>query len=184
MERRGIFMEPKIVSGSSLSGSSGPREWNWLPLVVAAALVAGVVVAGLTMSGRSKRIQDTASLSNESDPYALSLPITHLTMSESANLAGGKVTYLDGHIANMGDRTVTGVTVQVVFKDYANKVAQSERMALMLIRMREPYIDTEMVSAAPLQPGAQQDFRLNFDTLTPNWAGAVPEVRILHIDMK
>jgi hypothetical protein len=92
-------------------------------------------------------------------------------MSESANLAGGKVTYLDGHIANTGNRTVTGVTVQVVFRDYANEVAQSERMPLMLIRMREPYIDTEMVSAAPLKPGAEQDFRLNFDRLQPGWAG-------------
>jgi len=72
----------------------------------------------------------------------------------------------------------------VVFRDYANKVAQSERMALTLIRTREPYIDTVMVSAAPLKPGAQQDFRLNFDVITPDWAGAVPEVRILHVDAK
>ena len=42
------------------------------------------------------------------DAYAASLPITRLAMSESANFAGGKVTYLDGHIANSGSRTVTG----------------------------------------------------------------------------
>jgi len=177
-------MEPKIVSGSSLGGSSEPREWNWLPLVVAVILVAGVVIAGLTMGSHPRQSQDAASLSTETDPYATNLPLSNLAMSESSNLAGGKVTYLDGHIVNTGNRTVTGVTVQVVFRDYANKVAQSERMALTLIRTREPYIDTVMVSAAPLKPGAQQDFRLNFDVITPDWAGAVPEVRILHVDAK
>lgn len=177
-------MEPKIVSGSSLGGAPQPREWNWIPLVVAAVLVAGVVVAGLTMGNHPKINQDTGSLSGVTDPYAAFLPITHLAMSESSNLAGGKVTYLDGHIANTGDRTVTGVTVEVVFRDYAHKVAQSERMALMLVRMREPYIDTETVSAAPLKPGAEQDFRLNFDTVTPDWAGAVPEVQILRVNTK
>ncbi len=29
-------------------------------------------------------------------------------MSESANLAGGKVTYIDGHITNSGNKTVLG----------------------------------------------------------------------------
>ena len=44
------------------------------------------------------------------DSYAASLPISGLVMSESTNLAGGKVTYVDGHIANTGTRTVTGVS--------------------------------------------------------------------------
>jgi hypothetical protein len=105
-------------------------------------------------------------------------------MSESSNLAGGKVTYLDGHIANLGDRTVTEVIVQVLFRNAAHEVAQSERMSLMLVRMREPYIDTVMVSAAPLKPGAQQDFRLNFDAVSPEWDGQAPEIRVLHVQSR
>ena len=62
-------------------------------------------------------------------------------MSESSNLAGGKVTYLDGHITNTGTRTVTGITVQVLFRTFAHEVAQNETQPLKLIRMREPYID-------------------------------------------
>ena len=46
--------------------------------------------------------------------------------------------------------------------------------------MREPYIDTEPVSAAPLKPGAEQDFRLIFDSVSPEWAGALPEM-FLHL---
>jgi hypothetical protein len=50
--------------------------------------------------------------------------------------------------------------------------------------MREPYIDVEPVSAAPLQPGGRQDFRLIFDALSPDWDGAYPEIRVLHVETK
>ena len=103
-------------------------------------------------------------------------------MSESANLAGGKVTYLDGHIVNTGNRTITGITVQVLFRDPAHEVAQNETQPLKLIRMRRPYIDVEPVSAAPLKSGDQRDFRLIFDTVAEDWDGAYPEVRIVHVD--
>ena len=50
--------------------------------------------------------------------------------------------------------------------------------------MREPYIDVEPVSAAPLRPGAEADFRLIFDSVSPDWDGAYPEIRILHVESK
>jgi hypothetical protein len=177
-------MEPRIVSPKSLGEPTGERNWNWVPLAIAAALVGVVVVAGLTLSGRSKHSESYDSVSATLDPYAPYLKITNLAMSESSNLAGGKVTYIDGHIANLGSRTVTEVVVQVIFRNYAREVAQTQRMPLTLVRMREPYIDTEMVSAAPLKPSAQQDFRLNFDTVSPDWSGATPEVSILHVTTK
>jgi Protein of unknown function (DUF2393) len=177
-------MEPNLIPSESVRASSERREWNWVPLAIAAVLVLAVVVAGLVLGGHARRGQDTAALTSEPDPYAGNLKITNLVMSESSNLAGGKVTYLDGHIANAGSRTVTEVLVQVIFRNYAKEVAQSERMSLTLIRMREPYIDTERVSAAPLKPGTEQDFRLNFDAVTPDWSGATPEVRILHVGSK
>jgi hypothetical protein len=105
-------------------------------------------------------------------------------MSESANLAGGKVTYLDGHITNKGNRTVTGITVQILFRNIAHEVAQNETQSLKLIRMRDPYIDVEPVSAAPLTPGGEQDFRLIFDAVSPDWDGAFPELRIIRVDAK
>jgi hypothetical protein len=103
-------------------------------------------------------------------------------MSESANLAGGKVTYVDGHIANRGNQTLTGITVQVLFRNSGHEVVQNQTLPMTLIRMREPYIDTEPVSAAPLKPGAEQDFRLIFDAVTGEWAGETPEIRVLHVD--
>jgi hypothetical protein len=146
-------MEPETAFTESTSQSPGGRERNWAPLVIAIAVGVAIVVAGLLLGGRARHTQDTSGLSATPDSYAAKLPITNLAMSESSNLAGGKVTYLDGQIANQGDRTVNEVMVQVTFRDYANKVAQSQKLPLTLIRMREPYIDTVMVSAAPLKPG-------------------------------
>jgi hypothetical protein len=143
-----------------------------------------VLIGLVVILGHGKSATPVMPVSTVIDPYASNLPISGLAMSESANLAGGKVTYLDGHIANQGNRTVTGITVQVLFRNIAHEVAQNETQQLKLIRMRDPYIDVEPVSAAPLKPGNGQDFRFIFDAVSPNWDGAYPEVRIIKIDSK
>jgi hypothetical protein len=96
------------------------------------------------------------------------------------------VTYLDGHITNEGNRTVTGITVQVLFRDAAHEVAGNETQSLQIIRTREPYVDLEPLSAAPLKPGDAADFRLVFDApaVPDQWDGAYPEIRIIIVDTK
>jgi hypothetical protein len=172
--------------GPQLVPSQQKEERNWLPLIVAAALV--LVIGGgailLLERGSSRGKVTVTPISAPQDPYASSLSLTGLRMSESGNLAGGKVTYLDGHIANHGTGTVTAITVQALFRNYAHEVTQNETLALKLIRMREPYIDVEPVSAAPLGPGAEQDFRLIFDSVSSDWDGAYPEIRVLHVEVK
>ena len=74
--------------------------------------------------------------------------------------------------------------MQVLFRTFAHEVAQNETQPLKLIRTREPYIDVEPVSAAPLKPGGEQDFRLIFDKVSPDWDGAYPEVRVIHVDTR
>ena len=87
------------------------------------------------------------------------LQIGKLEMSESSTMSGGKITYLDGRIVNQGNRVVNGITVQVLFRNVAKEVVQNETQPLTFIRTRDPYIDVEPVSAAPLKPGDAQDFR-------------------------
>ncbi len=158
------------------------KERNWLPVAVAASVVLLIVV--VLVLGHRKPTATITPISAAPDPYAASLPITRLVMSESSNLAGGKVTYVDGHIANLGSQTVTAIGVQVLFRDAAHQVTQNETQPLKFIRTREPYIDVEPVSAAPLKPGGQRDFRLIFDTVSPDWDGAYPELRIVHVESK
>lgn len=155
-----------------------------MPMAIAAAAVVVVAAIVIFMMERGRGGATVTPISAAPDPYAASLPITNLAMSESSNLAGGKVTYLDGHVTNSGSKTVSGVQAQVLFRNAANEVAQNETQPLKLIRMREPYIDLEPVSAAPLKPGEGRDFRLIFDAVTPDWNGAYPEIRIVHVDSK
>ena len=153
-------------------------------MVVAAAIVL-VVAGGLVLILEHRKSSPAFTpISAPADPYAANLVISQLAMSESSNLAGGKVTYLDGQIANQGSRTVTGITVQVLFRDPAHEVAQNETQPLKIIRTREPYIDVEPLSAAPLQPGGQRDFRLIFDTVAQDWDGTYPEIRFVQVDSK
>ena len=160
------------------------HERNWLPLIIAAVAVI-VVAAVVVLSLQHARKPATVTpISAATDPYAADLPISGLVMSESSNLAGGKVTYVDGHIANTGSRTVAGITVQVLFRDFAKEVTQNETQPLKFIRMRDPYVDVEPVSAAPLEPGQARDFRLIFDAVSPDWTGAYPEIRVIHVDFK
>jgi hypothetical protein len=180
-----------VSNGRNLGLSSpaavtpGPsQDRTWLPLALAAAVVviaAAVLVVVLEHGKPSTKVMP---ITTALDAYAANLPITGLAMSESGNLAGGKVTYLDGQIANTGGRTVTGVTVQVLFRSVAHEVAQNETQPLKLIRVRDPYVDLEPVSAAPLKPGDTHDFRLIFDAVSQDWDGAYPEVRIIQVDAK
>jgi hypothetical protein len=54
-------------------------------------------------------------------------------------------------------------------------------MPLSLIRTREPYVDIQPVSAAPIEPGQKRDFRLIFDTIPPDWNQQYPEVRVINV---
>jgi hypothetical protein len=151
-------------------------------MAIAAAVVLIVAAIVIFTMERGKGAATVTPISAKPDPYAANLPLTDVKMSESSNLAGGKVTYIDGHIVNAGSKTVSAVQVQVLFRNVANEVAQNETQPLKFIRTRDPYVDLEPVSAAPLKPGDGQDFRLIFDAISPDWNGAYPEIRLVHVD--
>ncbi|HEY6491440.1 MAG: DUF2393 family protein [Terracidiphilus sp.] len=165
-----------------LQHQTDTNERSWLPLAIAAVVVVAIAAIVILALQHGHKPVPVTPISSAPDPYAASLPISGLVMSQSSNLAGGKVTYVDGHITNSGGRTITGITVQVLFRDPAKEVTQNETESLKLIRTRDPYVDLQPVSAAPLHPGDARDFRLIFDAVSPDWDGAYPEIRVLHVD--
>ena len=162
-----------------------PEQRGGLPLAVwgVAALIVIVVVGALVIAGRKKPAPVPNTL-QPADAYAASLPLSQLAMSEAANMSGGKLTYLDGQVRNTGNRTVNAVTVQVVFANDEDLAPQIDTVPLTLIRMKEPYIDTEPVSAVPLRPGDEHEFRLTFEGVPDNWNMQMPEVRVIHIGLE
>jgi hypothetical protein len=110
--------------------------------------------------------------------------MTGLAMSESTSLSGGKSTFIDGKIRNAGTATVTGITVQVLFRNEEQMPPQVETLPLALIRTREPYVDTQPVSAAPLKPGEEREFRLIFESIPQNWNMQMPDIHVVRVDLK
>lgn len=173
-----------VSTGPQLIRTAEPHERNWLPLAIAAAVVLAIAAIAVIAVEHGRSKPTVAPINAAADPYAANLPLTNLALSESANLAGGKVTYVDGHITNKGNQTVTGISVQILFRDPAHEVAQNETQPLKLIRTREPYVDLQSVANAPLKPGDERDFRLIFDPVTKDWDGAYPEIRILQVQTR
>lgn len=154
------------------------------PLPVNAWAIAGLVVLGaiaaMLVLGRHKPLGFGGGILPV-DPYAAQLPLSGFAMSESTSLSGGKSTFVDGVIRNVGRRTVSAVTVQVLFKNDEGMPPQVETIPLTLIRVREPYIDTQPVSLAPIKPGDEREFRLIFEKIGANWNTQVPEIRLVRV---
>jgi hypothetical protein len=164
--------------------ASKPAEGSGVPMVVwgVAGLAVVIVVAMLALMGRHKPV--APSTVQPLAAYAASLPLSQLAMSESTSLSGGKSTFIDGHIKNTGNQTVTGITAQVIFRNDEAMPPQLDTLPLSLIRTRQPYIDTQSVSAAPLKPGDERDFRLIFESIPANWNTQTPEIRLIGIDAR
>jgi hypothetical protein len=116
--------------------------------------------------------------------YAPNLGFSDIAMSESTSLSGGKSTYIDGHITNHGQSTVTGITVQVLFRNDEAMPPEVETVPVALIRTHEPYVDTQPVSADPLAPGAEREFRLIFENIGSNWNQALPEIHATSVQTR
>jgi hypothetical protein len=167
----------EMFAGKQPEKGGMPLAW-----AVAGVLVL-VIVAGWIFVGR----RNAAAPSNTVQPnaaYAANLPLSQLAMSESTSLSGGKSTFVDGRIQNTGGQTVTGVTVQVLFRNNEGMPPQVETEPLSLIRTREPYVDTQPVSAAPLKPGDEREFRLIFESIPGNWNMQMPEIHIIRVSAK
>jgi Protein of unknown function (DUF2393) len=164
--------------------SSKPPEGGGMPVMAwgVAGLAVLVVVVVLVLAGRHKAV--APSTVQPLAGYAASLPLSQLAMSESTSLSGGKSTFIDGHIQNTGAQTVSGVTVQVIFRNDEAMPPQIDTLPLSLIRTREPYIDTQPVSMAPMKPGDERDFRLIFESISANWNMQMPEIRIIQVETK
>ncbi|HEV2646292.1 MAG TPA: DUF2393 family protein [Acidobacteriaceae bacterium] len=160
-------------------------ERGGIPLAAwgAAAAVVLVVAVVFLLMGR-KGPEAAPRTLQPADAYAASLPLSGMEMSEAENLSGGKMTYLDGRLTNSGGRTVTGVTVQVVFANDMGMAPQVDTVPLTLIRTKQPYIDVEPVSADALKPGDSRDFRLTFETVPDGWNTQMPEVRVIRTELR
>ena len=153
-------------------------------IVALAASVLIAVPAGVYVALHRHPPVEHASQVHALDPYAASLTLSGIQMSESTSLSGGKSTYIDGRIRNVGSGTVTSATAQVLFANDAAMPPQVETVPIQLIRTHEPYIDTEPLAEKPLAPGDEREFRLIFEGIGSAWNGQLPEIHVVAVSKR
>jgi hypothetical protein len=170
--------EPILFAAENPSTNSAAEgvERNWMPWIV--ALV--VICCGLGLAFWLGRPAANSN-GNAVDPYAKFVVLGNVQVSQASNFAGDQLTYVDGTIENRGNRTITSMTMQAAFPNETGDAPQILQAPLSLVRSRDPYVDTQPISAAPLPPGKTQDFRLVFDDVTPMWNQSPPALRIMDI---
>ena len=173
---------PETSAPSFQTPRSNERTFPTAAIASAGGIVALLVVILVVVAGKHHTSRPNQPL--PLDPYAAHLSFSQLAMSESTSLSGGKSTFLDGKVSNQGDRTVSGVTVQVFFRNDEGMPPQIETLPVSLVRTRKPYIDTQPVSASPLGPGESRDFRLIFESIPQNWNTQIPDVHSVHVSAK
>lgn len=117
-------------------------------------------------------------------PYAASLKFSDLKLSQAQNFVGATVTYVDGTLANTGDKTASHADVRVTFQDLYGQVAQVETVPIKILQTTGPYPDTVDLSVVPLSPGQSRPFRLIFEHVSEQWNQAYPELQITDVTTK
>jgi Protein of unknown function (DUF2393) len=154
-------------------------ESRWRAALIGIVLVVAAIVLIVLLS-RGEKTAPTGP-----PPYAAKLKLSDLKLSAAQNFVGGTVTYLDGNITNSGDKTVTGITVEVLFKNSMGQVAQKEDLPLHVLQTGGPYADVAELTAAPLDPGRTRQFRLTVEgAITTDWNQQYPELRVVRIQTK
>lgn len=153
-----------------------PRTVPWVAIGIGAGLVV-LAVAVLILFTRSQ----TPVASGQAHPYAASLRFTDLKLSAAKNFVGGDVTYLDGQLANTGDKTVKGVSVELTFHNTIGEVVQREPLRVMALSTSGPYPDIVDLSSAPLAPGKARAIRLTLEHISADWDRAAPDIKVTSV---
>jgi hypothetical protein len=157
----------------------------WLGLAIGFLIIIAIIGALIYSSRKSETRQsaqpDVMESAAAADPYASQLKISDGSMSAAENMLGGEVTYIEGNITNTGDKTVTGATEEVTFKNSLDQVVQRQTEPLWIVQRREPAVD---VAVAPIKPGETREFRLSFEHISADWNRQFPDLRITVVTTK
>jgi hypothetical protein len=147
----------------------------WRPILIGVAIV--VVIVGLIVLA----LREEPRTVNVPASYAPNLKISDLKMSAAQNFVGATVSYVDGTVANAGDKTVIHATVRVIFKDQMGQTVGDETVPLHVLQTSGPYPDTMDLNASPLAPGQSKPFRLTFERISSQWNQQYPELQVTDV---
>lgn len=159
------------------SATEGPDSSRRIIAVAVAVVIAVAIAAAFLLRGQPAK-------SSAPPAYAANLKISDLKMSAAENFVGASVNYVDGTLANAGEKTVTHATVEVTFKDDMGQLAQREDVPLQVLKTSGPYPEAVDLSVSPLSPGQSTSFRLTFEGISAQWNRQYPEIQITNVAVK
>jgi hypothetical protein len=158
---------------------TGERSFPTTAIAIAVTAVV-ILVAVLVLLARRPALPPSNTVLRPA-AYASNLVFSDVHMSDASTGSGGRLIYIEGHVANRGPATVAGVTLQLIFGNDTAMPPQVETLPLDLVYMREPYVDTHLVSAAPMAPKAEGDFRLIVDDINDSWNQQLPRINVTQV---
>ena len=175
-----MLSENQIRMGSPFSTPQVEESRKWVPLAIGASVIIVVLIVVLVMSRTQP--QNTGPIPE--DPYSSNLKVMDVHVSRAENFAGGNVTYIEGQVANMGSRAVSGATVEAVFRNTLGEVVDRQSQSLTIIQERPGYTDSISLSQLPLTANMQREFRLTFEHISADWNQGLPELRFTKVAFK
>ncbi len=152
-----------------LRKASGPAvPWPVLGII----LLLAAAVAGFLWWQSQQASGEGPALTEEAKQYLPSLDLSGVEMEASEDFLEQTLVTIQGKIVNNGDRTLSLVEVNCVFREINGIEIARERGTLVGSR------------TGPLQPGASQDFRLAFDAIPEDWNQTMPNLFISQIQFE
>jgi hypothetical protein len=176
----GVVCRYNHPMGGLLQPSSTIEDRDTSKRTILIAIAVVVVIAGIV----ALLLREGPRAQSGPPPYAPYVKLSDLKMSQAQNFAGFTVTYVDGTVTNLGNKTVTHAVVRVTFRDAYGQVAQVEEVPLKVLETGGPYLDTADLSAMPLAPGQNKPFRLIFERISQQWNMGYPELQVSDVSTK
>ncbi len=140
-----------------------------VPIALGLLLVAALG-AGWILYNQSQVADDgEAVLTQEAKDYLRNLDLTGVDMTASEDALGQTLLEITGKIANQGDRVISLVEVNCVFRNVDG--VEIDRQRAQVVRPR----------GGPLSPGESRDFRLPFDNISEHWNQTIPSLFVAQI---
>ena len=164
---------------TSLPVEPGERreEKPGLPVgVIAGGVFCAAVLVGLFLLVRMQsQPAGSPPIAPEVEAYLPHLAVGELRLSAEENFLRQQVVYLDGQIANRGERTVRQLAVRVYFRDSLNQV---------ILREDQDVIRPGRPGSTPLPPGETREFRLLFDHIPDAWNRQLPQFQLVSMELQ
>jgi len=144
-------------------GSSPVVKWIILGLV----LVGAGFFAFLSV--QEPEPEQEPVLTEEARAYLANLDLQDVEMTAKDDALGQTLLEITGTVVNTGDRPVSLVEVNCVFRDYNGIEIHRQRAAV--VRARDE----------PLAPGESRGFRLPFDSVPDKWNQTLPSLFVAQV---